>query len=87
MNFLLQAMNTQIHAEGLGLKQYIWSYARLNGMQLTSKAEIDQLHVMSIFTKLFSKDLNIQGIEWSSTQWTKGRRKAFQGFSEPVYVF
>ena len=27
-------------------------------MQLTSKAEIDQLHVMSIFTKLFSKDLN-----------------------------
>ena len=38
-------------------------YARLNGMQLTSKAEIDQLHVMSIFTKLFSKDLNFQGIE------------------------
>ena len=42
-------------------------------MQLTSKAEIDQLHVMSIFTKLFSKDLNLQGIEWSSTQWTKER--------------
>ena len=38
-------------------------YARLNGMQLTSKAEIDQLHMMSIFTKLFSKDLNHQGIK------------------------
>jgi len=46
-------------------------------MQLTSKAEIDQLHVMSIFTKLFSKDLNRQGIEWSSTQWTKGRRGCY----------
>ena len=38
-------------------------YTRLNGMQLTSKAKIDQLHVMSIFTKLFSKELTLQGIE------------------------
>ena len=41
-------------------------YVRLNGIQLTSNTEIDQLHVISfvsIFTKLFSKDLNCWGIE------------------------
>ena len=41
-------------------------YVRLNGIQLTSNTEIDQLHVISfvsIFTKLFSKDLNCRGIE------------------------
>ena len=30
-------------------------YVRKNGMQLTSNMEIDQLHMMSIFTKLFPK--------------------------------
>ena len=35
-------------------------------------------------SQAFFQGFNLQGIEWSSTQWTKGRRKAFHGCSEPV---
>ena len=50
-------------------------------------ARIDQLHVISIFTKLFIQGLNRQGSRIKLYVVKKGRRKAFQDYSESRYAF
>ena len=48
--------------------------------------EVDQLHVVSIFTKLSSKDLNVGGVEQSFTEWIKSQKKVHLGYSVSRYV-
>ena len=48
-------------------------------MQLTSKAEIDQLHVMSIFTKFFFQGFKPSGNRMKLYIVNKGAKKGFPG--------